>query len=103
MPSSFMIIITNATSSTPICAPQLPPVMVKNAGALQEPFGSLQVATPRPCLPPKLSQRVCQRGNADGVDRDAVTSREDAGTFLPVSGPPVTNASTPSSTTNSGL
>jgi hypothetical protein len=43
-----------STDSTPIWAPQLPPLMVKKAGALQLPLGNLQVATPRPCFAARL-------------------------------------------------
>jgi len=44
--------MTRSTPSTPICRPQLPPVMAKNTGALQ-PDDVRQVATPRPFSPPK--------------------------------------------------
>src|SRR6266550_8119063 len=48
-----MTSITRSTPSTPICNPQLPPPTETNPGALQ-PSVVRQVATPRPCLPPKM-------------------------------------------------
>ncbi len=47
MPSWFMMSMTRSTACAPICRPKLPPLMVKNAGALQ-PLGVRQLATPRP-------------------------------------------------------
>src|ERR1700693_2639110 len=57
-----MIIMTRSTDSTPICAPQLPPLIVKNAGALHPPFGNRQVATPRPCLPAMINPPLTRPG-----------------------------------------
>lgn len=59
MPSSFIITITSWISSTPICAPQLPPV--KKAGALQRPSGKRQVDKP-PDLPPKMNAPLIMLG-----------------------------------------
>src|SRR5579863_4612442 len=47
IPLSFVTIITRSTACPPSCNPQLPPVTVIGAGALQ-PFDVLHVATPLP-------------------------------------------------------
>src|SRR5437879_3900806 len=56
-----MTSMTRSTPSTPICNPQLPPPTETNAGALQ-PSAVRQVATPRPCLPPKDEATLDQVG-----------------------------------------
>jgi len=61
MPSSFAITMTRSTASAPICAPQDPPVMVKNAGELQ-PLAVRHVATPRPCCPPNTNPPLIMDG-----------------------------------------
>src|SRR5437879_2963754 len=48
-------------ASTTICSPQLPPPTETNAGALQ-PASVRQVATPRPCLPPKMKPPLIKFG-----------------------------------------
>src|SRR5438874_4392605 len=50
-PFSFMKSSTRSTASTPIWAPQLPPLIVEKAGALQV-LPLRQVTTPRPWRPP---------------------------------------------------
>src|SRR6185437_3793715 len=45
----------------PICNPQLPPPMLKNAGALQ-PFAVLHEATPTPPSPPKMNPPLSRLG-----------------------------------------
>src|SRR5882724_2871116 len=56
-----MTSITRSTPSTPICNPQLPPPTETNPGALQ-PSVVRQVATPRPCLPPKMKPPLIKSG-----------------------------------------
>src|SRR6266576_142782 len=53
--------MTRSTPSTPICNPQLPPPTETNAGALQPP-DVRHVATPRPCLPPKMKPPLIRSG-----------------------------------------
>src|SRR2546430_2418770 len=53
--------ITRSTPSTPICNPQLPPPTETKAGALQ-PLDVRHVATPRPCLPPKMKPPLIRLG-----------------------------------------
>src|SRR5579864_1353333 len=60
-PCSFMTSMTRSTPSTPICNPQLPPPTETNAGALQ-PSAVRQVATPRPCFPPKMKPPLIRSG-----------------------------------------
>src|SRR6185437_5571364 len=51
MPDSFITTSTRSTAWPPNCRPQLPPVIVMGAGALQ-PFPVRQLAIPLPWLPP---------------------------------------------------
>src|SRR5436305_5758221 len=60
-PFSFMNNSTRSTDSTPICAPQLPPEMVENAGALQL-LPLRQETTPRPCRPPTTNPPLIIEG-----------------------------------------
>ena len=53
--------MTRSTPSTPICNPQLPPVMAKNAGALQ-PLAVRHVATPRPFSAPNTKPPLIMCG-----------------------------------------
>src|ERR1700730_14081297 len=55
------MIITTSTASTPICNPQLPPEIGRNAGALQ-PFAVRQVATPLPPFAPKTKPPLTMCG-----------------------------------------
>src|SRR6266576_160551 len=56
-----MTSITRSTPSRPICNPALPPPTETNAGALQ-PSTVRHVATPRPCLPPKVKPPLIKFG-----------------------------------------
>src|SRR6266568_3309033 len=56
------MIMTRSTPSTPICNPQLPPVIAKKAGALQRPLAVRQVATPLPPSAPNTNPPLIMWG-----------------------------------------
>src|SRR6185312_4394399 len=88
IPFSFMTNITRSVACPPSWTPQLPPVMVIGAGALQ-PCAVRQVATPLPWFPPKPTAILTMDGTT------ATHSAESRTPFgIPLSGVPIISVRT---------